>query len=255
MYSSQYTVIIAEDEELLLTNLVSKINNLGTDFIVTGQSQTGIQAYDLVKELQPDLLITDIRMPIMDGLTLIKNVKEYYPMTQFIITSGFSDFDYAKSAISLGVSEYLLKPIDSDELKKALSKVEDYFSSEENNYIASFSQASSRSTPDEIAEMVRDYIVKNYASEINLNLMAKSLHYSSSYLTKIFCSRYQCTPSKYLINLRIQKARSLLSHHPEYTIRQVGESVGYTDQGYFSRIFKRQTGVSPFEYREMQIHP
>lgn len=72
MYSSQYTVIIAEDEELLLTNLVSKINNLGTDFIVTGQSQTGIQAYDLVKELQPDLLITDIRMPIMDGLTLIK---------------------------------------------------------------------------------------------------------------------------------------------------------------------------------------
>lgn len=250
MSEAQYTVVIAEDEELLLTNLVNKIETLDVGFTVSGKSQTGVQALDLIKVLKPDLLITDIRMPLMDGLELIKEVKEHFPLTQFIITSGFSDFEYAKAGITLGVSDYLLKPVDPEELKKSLLKIKTKLHAEQQNYESIFNPAATRNSPAAIAELLKNYFVENFNQDINLNLIAQNMNYSSSYLTKIFCQQYDCTPSKYLISLRIQKAQQLLSHHPEYSIRQVGEAVGYEDQGYFSRIFKKQTGQSPFEYRE-----
>ena len=82
-----------------------------------------------------------------------------------------------------------------------------------------------------------------------LNLIANIMNYSPSYLTKIFCQVYDQTPSKYITNLRISHAQKMLLHNPELSIREIGEMVGYHDQGYFSRIFKKQTGLSPFEYR------
>ena len=246
-----YSVIIAEDEELLLENLIKKVKNSETGFEVIGKAQTGIQAYDLVKKYTPDLVITDIRMlPMMDGINLIKKTKEQYPLTDFIITSGYSDFEYTKSAIHLQVTEYLLKPVDPEELKAALLNIKSKHEIQENSIDDIFNSATTRNTPTQIANMLKDYLVKNYNSEINLNLIANNMNYSSSYLTKIFYKKYNCSPSKYLISLRIQKAQQILLHNPELSIRQVGESVGYNDQGYFSRIFKKQTGISPLEYRD-----
>lgn len=246
----RYKVIIAEDEELLLNNLAQKVENSDTGFEVVGKVQTGIQALELVKELSPDLIITDIRMPVMDGITLLKNVRQYYPLVDFIITSGFSDFEYAKSAIQLKVSEYLLKPVDTDELKSALLKLKNKYDMQKSSFEDIFNPGMTHNTPSQIAAIMKDYITQNYSSDINFNLIAGSMNYSSSYLTKIFYKEYSYSPSKYLISLRMQKAQQILLHNPELSIRQVGELVGYPDQGYFSRIFKKQIGVSPLDYRE-----
>lgn len=245
----KYTVVIAEDEELLLNNLIMKVHKFCPDFEVVGSAQTGTQAYELVEQLSPDVLITDIRMPVMDGITLLTKVSEHFPLIKFVITSGYSDFEYAKKAISLRVSDYLLKPIDPEELQSVLNKIKTEFMLTKNSYEDIFNAGTTRMSPAQIAELLRNFLVENYAQDINLNLIANNMNYSSSYLTKIFCQVYDCTPSKYLINLRMSQAQKMLLHNPELSIKQIGESVGYHDQGYFSRFFKKQVGKSPFEFR------
>lgn len=245
----KYTVIVAEDEELLLHSLIKKIENMDVNFEVVGTAQTGVQAYELVKQLSPDLIITDIKMPEMDGIALIQKVRDTYPMIDFIITSGFSDFEYAKSAIHLQVTEYLLKPIDPEELENALLKLKGKYEIQQSSFDDIFNTSTAHNTPAQIASLLKDYLIKYYNKDINFNLIANNMNYSPSYLSKIFYQYYDSSPSKYLISLRIQKAQHLLLHNPELSIRQIGESVGYDDQGYFSRIFKKQTGLSPLEYR------
>ena len=245
----KYTVIVAEDEELLLNNLVQKIQKADPDFQVAGTAQTGDQALALIEQLSPDLVVTDIRMPVMDGITLLSRVREQFPFTKFIITSGFSDFEYARKAITLKVSDYLLKPVDPDELKEALTKIKKEFQIAGNDYEKIFNAQAAALTPSQIADLLKDFIVNNYSEDINLNLIADNLNYSPSYLTKIFCQVYDCTPSRYLINLRMSHAQRLLLHEPGLSIKQIGEMCGYHDQGYFSRIFKKYTGKSPLEFR------
>lgn len=246
----KYTVVIAEDEELLLNNLASKVQKADPDFEVVGKAQTGSRAYELVEELSPDVLITDIRMPVMDGMALLSKAREQFPFMKFIITSGFSDFDYARKAINLKVSDYLLKPIDPDELQAVLQKIKKEFMLTKNTYEEIFNTGTTRMPPAQIAELLKDFLVENYSQDINLNLIANNMNYSSSYLTRIFCQVYDCTPSRYITNLRMSRAQGMLLHNPEFSIKQIGEAVGYHDQGYFSRIFKKQTGKSPIEFRE-----
>ena len=244
-----YTVIVAEDEELLLNNLVQKVGKADPDFQVVGTAQTGAQALSLVEKLHPDLIITDIRMPVMDGISLLTRVGSQFPFIKFIITSGFSDFEYAKKAIALKVSDYLLKPVDPDELRESLQKIKRDFQISRKDYKSVFSAGTAAKTPSQIASILKDFIVNNYGNDINLNLIADNMNYSPSYLTKIFCQAYDCTPTKYLLNLRMDQAQKLLLHEPALSIRQIGEMCGYHDQGYFSRIFKKHTGRSPLEFR------
>lgn len=250
MEQPAYTVVVAEDEELLLHNLVEKIHRTGLGFHVAATAQTGLQAYEAVKEHNPDLLVTDIRMPVMNGIELLEKVRNHYPLTRFIITSGFSDFEYAKSAIRLRVCEYLLKPIDPEELRTALLEIRSQFEVERSEYSDIFNDEMTRNPPERIAEVLNDYLIHNYNININLNLIAANMNYSSSYLTKIYQQKYDTTPSKFITSLRMSHARQYLLHNPELSIKQIGELVGYHDQGYFSRTFKKQTGLSPFDFRE-----
>ena len=118
-----FRVIVAEDEELILNNTVKKIHQTGLGFEVIAAVQNGKLALDKIEEYSPDVLITDIRMPVMDGLELIKIVALNFPYIKTIIISGYSEFEYAKQAIKYGVKDYLLKPLESEELKAALIKI------------------------------------------------------------------------------------------------------------------------------------
>ncbi|MBO5461345.1 MAG: response regulator [Ruminococcus sp.] len=249
----KFTIVIAEDEELLLNNLCQKIQAVDPDFTVIGKAQTGTKAYELIKSLHPDILMTDIRMPVMNGIELLKKVRSEFPLTKCIIISGFSDFEYARNAISLHVSDYLLKPIDPEELAKTLSSLKRelsllYLSGEQTNLNNTANLSSTQ-----LAELIHDYLTENFTKEINLNQIAADMNYSPSYLTKIFVQHYDCTPSKYLINLKLQFACKLLIQNPEISIKQIGEQIGYHDQAYFSRFFKKYTGKSPYEYRNNSI--
>lgn len=244
-----YKIVIAEDEELQLNSLVKKVEKFCPGFTVVGTAQTGSQAYKLICEKAPDILISDIRMPVMTGIELMEKARIMFPELQFIIISGFSEFEYARSAIRLQVSDYLLKPVETEELQKALNKIRLKLQERAQEESAAFNGDSENKTAEQVAFAVIEYLQHHYNEEVNLNQIASALHYSPSYLTKIFVQQYNTTPSKYMISLRMQKAQQLLAHNPELSVRQIGETVGYPEQGYFSRIFKKYVGVSPLEYR------
>ncbi len=103
---------------------------------------------------------------------------------------------------------------------------------------------------NDAVEMLHQHILNNYKNDINLNQITDSIHYSASYLTNLFNQKYGTSPQKYIIHLRVQRAQILLTRTPLLSIRQIGEEIGYQEQGYFSRIFKKSTGLSPLEYRE-----
>ena len=118
---SLYSVLMVDDEEEVIRIIRKKINWEEIGFQVCGYARNGIEALEMLEELQPDVVMTDIKMPYMDGLELTARIKEQYPGTRIIIFSGFDEFDYVKQAIGLEVEQYLLKPLDSVEIRQVFS--------------------------------------------------------------------------------------------------------------------------------------
>lgn len=246
-----YQVIVAEDEPLLLQNTIAKIHSLDLGFQVIASAQTGIQALELIEKYPPPhLLITDVRMPVMNGLELIEKAREAIPDLDCMIISGYSDFEYARQACRLQVFDYLLKPVDPAALKEALMRLKARYDAKQRELAGEFTQITANHSPQEIAETLRQYLNAHYQEDVKINLIAASINYSASQLSKIFQQAFGVTPSRYLITLRISRACRLLATEPSYTVRMIGEMVGYPEQGYFSRIFKKYTGVTPQQYRD-----
>ncbi len=115
-------ICLVEDEEYTLRGLCQKIMDLDGDYQVVGTAYNGVDALDVIRDMMPDMVITDIRMPDMDGIALTERINERYPGIITVIISGYQEFSYAKTAMKLGVRDYLLKPVAADELKDCLAK-------------------------------------------------------------------------------------------------------------------------------------
>lgn len=247
-----YRVLVAEDEELQLNSLVKKIGGAPYGFRVVGTAQTGAAAMELVDTLRPDVVFTDIRMPVKSGLELLSHIYAAHPYTRTVIISGYSDFAYAKKAISCHVFEYLLKPVTTEDLQGVLLKLSAAIAKERGQETGKLLAALQGSTQKQKLEYLQQYLHANFDRQIDMNRLASELGYNASYLNRIYEQEFHSTPNRYIQSLRIDKAKYLLSRHPGLSVRQVGEMVGYPDQAYFSRVFKKQTGQSPNEFKSFE---
>ena len=110
-----YRIILVDDEEEVRKSIIRKIDWQAVGFTVVGDAENGEDALEKIEALEPDVVLTDIRMPYMDGLTLAEKIRQRYPSMKIVIFSGYDDFDYAKRAIKLNVTEYILKPVNVEE--------------------------------------------------------------------------------------------------------------------------------------------
>ena len=118
-----YKVMVVEDEPLILQNIIDKIHHVNPEFKVVYAAANGLDAWEHIEIYSPDLLITDIQMPVMNGLDLLARVKESYPAIECVILTGFNEFEYARKAMKIGIQEYLLKPLKPNQVQEVLETV------------------------------------------------------------------------------------------------------------------------------------
>ncbi|WP_180270795.1 response regulator transcription factor [Sporanaerobium hydrogeniformans] len=208
-------------------------------------TSNGKEGLCTMRELKPHLVFVDMNMPIMDGCSFLNVASKEFPTSQFIVISGYDDFLYTQHAIRYGVCDYLLKPIVAEELNAAIRHAilkinphETFNTQVEHEAI----------TSDEIITNIKNYIDSNYCTNIKITDFEEKYFFSVEYLTKLFRQKYGCTMYEYVVQLRMERAIELLAH-AEIKIVDISERLGYTDNHYFSKVFRRYYGVSPSQYR------
>lgn len=122
---NQYTLLLVDDEEEVIQVIMHKIPWEELGFSVIGHANNGIKALEIMEENQPDVVMTDIRMPYMDGMELCSNIRQKYPMTHVLLFTGFDEFEYAREAVHLEIEEYVLKPLNAGELTNVFRKLKE----------------------------------------------------------------------------------------------------------------------------------
>lgn len=254
-----YKVVIVDDEPIIAEGLSKSVNWRKWDCSVAAVEYNGEDGLKAVQEHRPDILISDICMPNMDGLTMIAGLKSQFPDMQVTILTGFRDFDYAQQAIRLGVSRFLLKPSKMEEIEEAVTIM-----TENLKQLKKAAEESKAETPvnageeeDEIIESAAgsfivnnalQYIEENYRSKLKLADVAEQVYVSQWHLSKLLNRYTGQSFSDILNNTRIEQAKKLLAD-PSLRIGDIADMVGFLDMAHFSRVFKKQTGISANEYR------
>lgn len=253
-----YKVVIVDDEPIIVEGLSRSIPWSKWDCEVVGTANSGEEGFEKIMEVKPDILFSDICMPGMDGLTMIAGMKSQLPFMEITILTGYRDFDYAQSAIRLGVTRFLLKPSKMDELEEA---VETMVANLKDNQILPERKLrieSVEDVPDSIlvespagsfiVNNAIHYMEENYKNKLKLADVAEQVYVSQWHLSKLLNRYKEQSFSDLLNSIRIEKAKEMLKD-PTKRIGDIAEEVGFMDMAHFSRVFKKQVGVSANEYR------
>ena len=249
-----YTVVFVEDEKIVRDEIVSSIRWKLLGLVLVGTASDGLEGERLIKELEPDIVITDIRLPGLDGLDMLSRC----PVNHAIILSGHSDFNYMKKAIRLGVFDYLLKPVDDEELEETLANLVKKIEEEDRDFeqMKRGKKASApelitlpRNVNNHVIDSTIGFIAENYSSPVGLQEAAAYLELSESHLSRLFKEVTGLNFLQYLNAWRINKSVELMKD-PKRNIGEIATNCGFPTPGYFAKIFKRFTGLTPTQYRD-----
>ncbi len=244
-------VVIADDEEVIRKGLTKITSRMDLEVNVIGSYGNGKEAWDHLTTLSPrevDLLITDIKMPMMDGFKLIEQVRGHMENIPIAVLSGFSEFEYARRAIRHGVIDYLLKPIDKIQLYELLKKVENAKKTT-TLHLAAESHQALEGGEHYVIEQAKNILEKEYDQNFELERLADRVGMNASYISRLFKFKTGQTITDYLIGIRIAKAKELLIEHPDLKNYEIAEKVGYSDPVYFNKLFKKMCGMTPKDYK------
>ncbi len=252
--------VLVEDEETVRReiSLTTPWHDLGC--LLIGEAANGIDGLELIMKVRPDLIITDIRMPGLDGLAMLEEVEELLgdEKPKAILLTGHSDFEYARKGIRLGVCEYLLKPIDDDEFHSLLKNIADELNSESTGplegspILLDFKEYDMNSAGDSKDYYVRkavNIIGENYSRDVSMADVAEQMRITQGYLSRVFKERTGYTFLEYLTLFRLRKALELLRDR-SLLISEAAYRSGFHDNGYFTQLFKKYTGITPGQYRK-----
>ncbi|VBB05736.1 Hypothetical protein LUCI_0947 [Lucifera butyrica] len=245
-------ILIVEDEFNSREGLAELIGKISCEYVVCGKAADGEQGFKLATTLRPDLIFVDIEMPKLNGLDMIEKILAVGMNPYFVVLSGYAEFKFAQKGISLGVTQYLLKPITYEDLKKVLEEMKKKIGGKNtcNTKLIRQMQANDEAGIDTASLLVRktvNYIKNNYNGRISLEELAEKLNVTPEYISHLFTKEIGQSFSSYVKEYRIKLAEKLIMEG-SLKLYEIGERVGYKDPKYFNKMFKEVTGICPKKY-------
>ena len=234
--------VLLVDDEIMIREGFKKLFDWETHgCTVAGEAADGMEALAKIDTLNPDIVIMDINIPIMNGLKVIKMSRIKHPDTAFIIVSGYDDFSYCREALRLKITDYILKPVNYEEFGSCIDNLKISM------YMENVSQE-----PEEQEERVINGITRfmqeHLADEISLSVLSEEFHMNPQYISQLFKNEIGVGFLAYLTSIRMEKAKKLLLS-TSLSIVEVAEQSGYGDYRVFTKVFKKSEGITPSQYR------
>lgn len=251
-------LLIADDEKNIRMGLQAMIEREFPSLYECVLVKDGMEAWQHVKQFLPELVITDIRMPVMDGIMLMQHIRElelgHRPLV--IILSGYDEFQYAREAIRCGAREYLLKPIVREELFGALAVLNEEL--KQRNHLTYDSvvsvekdrRASTSAIVDRSGSMTRaiQYIHAHYSEDLNMAVVSNSVSLNYTYFSQAFKAYTGLSFVQYVKRLRVTEAKKLLECQGG-KIYEIAANVGFDNAKHFNKVFRELEGMTPQQFR------
>lgn len=261
---TMYRLMIVEDEmieRMVLKKMLQK--KFGEDCMIY-EARNGIEAVELFRKEDIQIIILDIGMPGMNGIQAAEIMRKEDSRCCLIFLTAYDRFDYAKKAISIRAMEYILKPYSQKEVisvvEEALRVTDEWDGhgikaiqtiqneSEEQKELMEEEPDLNSSRLSVMTSMVMEYIKSNFMNEISMSETARAIGYSEPYFCKMFKQQFGQSFTSYLAEYRVGEAKKMLEQ-PNVNVKEIGARVGYADNNYFTKVFKRLEGLNPSEYR------
>ncbi|WP_053365194.1 response regulator transcription factor [Bacillus sp. FJAT-27245] len=252
------SALIVEDEQIIRKGLIYTMDWKGMRTEIIGEASNGKEGLEKIIGLKPDVVITDIKMPIMSGIEMVEQALNHHDF-ETIILSSYSDFEYTKKSIQLQVFDYLLKPVDEDALKEVMFSLYDRLEKRKRQSLLTnrvdvetlaamfFPNQDSISDYTPYTRRLIESIKERYSEKISLEELAAEMGVSPSYLSRVFKKDTNGTFHHYLNQERIRKSIPLLLSN-NYMIYEIAELAGFNDYKQYNSVFKKYTGFSPTEF-------
>ncbi len=236
--------IVIIDDEPKIRNGLKHLLDKQEGWTVSGVFENAADALGFFSRHNTDVIITDIKMPEINGLEMIARLRERNMDAEVIIISGYPDFRFAQQAIELGVLRYMVKPTNPRELLQVLKSVERKSSKP--------AKKTEEPVHNLLVKKAVDYIEGHYGEKISVKEMAENLYVTPNYLSELFKRHTGKNISVYITDVRLEKAQEYLTL-PECNVASISERIGIGNSRYFSNLFKKKYGMTPSEYRNKPV--
>ena len=234
-------VVLVDDEIMIREGFKRLFDWASHDCEVVGEAADGMEALAQIDHLQPDIVIMDINIPIINGLKVIQTSRMRYPDMAFIIVSGYDDFSYCREALRMRITDYILKPVNYEEFGSCIDRLKIVL------YENRKTEEQDAQEERTITGIIR-YLQEHLDKEISLNILADEFHLNSQYISQLFKSEIGVNFLAYLTSIRMERAKKLLLA-TSLSIGEISEKCGYADYRVFTKAFKKEEGSTPSQYR------